>query len=320
MATTWHAFGKILASEADDLLRNSGVNGVFLSPKSTDGGPASNYKVVWTEVDCLQKALTIARAQSMIYGIVRGKSNFGYRVKALKYTQARQTLEPTWEKDNIHYDILIKERYVMTPLPLDVDKAMLQTILDRMQWKAMPLKQLGPSTWMVGAETPPTSDTASFRQELVLITKEMPKQSSKQPDTAVVAAPQAIRKTLDRQLKHAVSWACHGYDGNPVAHSYYGYSNWYLLEYPGDRLIRSYITRAYDIEQVDKEYLPAFSSCYFSKATARFYIHYSCITWDVYPVLPGLEVSHCWYVSFRFGEALHPGPPSKIVGPSSFAI
>ena len=203
MATTWHAFGKILASEADDLLRNSGVNGVFLSPKSTDGGPASNYKVVWTEVDCLQKALTIARTQSMIYGIVRGKSNFGYRVKALEYTQARQTLEPTWEKDNIHYDILIKERYVMTPLPLDVDKAMLQTILDRMQWKAMPLKQLGPSTWMVGAETPPTSDTASFRQELVLITKEMPKQSSKQPDTAVVAAPQAIRKTLDRQLKHA---------------------------------------------------------------------------------------------------------------------
>ena len=90
-----HYLGKILASEADDLLRNSGVNGVFLSPKSTDGGPASNYKVVWTEVDCLQKALTIARAQSMIYGIVRGKSNFGYRVKALEYTQARQTLEPT---------------------------------------------------------------------------------------------------------------------------------------------------------------------------------------------------------------------------------
>ena len=109
----------------------------------------------------------------------------------------------------------------------------------------------------------------------------------------------------------AVSWACHGYDGNPVAHSYYGYSNWYLLEYPGDRLIRSYFTRAYDIEQVDKEYLPAFSSCYFSKATARFCSHYSCITWDVYPVLPGLEVSHCWYVSFRFGEALHPGPPEQ---------
>ena len=143
---------------------------------------------------------TIARSLREVYGLARGKGSFGYRVKTRDYIASREKLDP-WKREELKYNVVVRLRFVLTPLPLDVDKNMLQKIVDQMKWPAVPLRQLGPATWLLGAEQAPPCDTVTFRNQLVLITAEAQRGGPKPKDTAILAAPQGLRRALDRQLR-----------------------------------------------------------------------------------------------------------------------
>ena len=190
MSTT----SKVLNTQLDSFLCSSGTAGIFINPCGNDGEPANDYKVVWTEDMELNKVLAIAKSLQEVFGVVRGRTGFGYRVKTKDYINSRKKLEPGWAREELKYNIITKVKYLMTPLPLDVDKAMLQKILSQMCWAALPLRQKSQSTWLVGAE--------SFWGKLVLVTEENGKSANKGRDTPILAAPNAIRRALDKQIRH----------------------------------------------------------------------------------------------------------------------
>ena len=93
VATSYHAFAKVLAPELSKLLRLSGIGGVFLTPKNeSENGPSPQFRVIWAEGNDLEKALVAARANPAICGVVRGRGNLGWRVCVKDYVRVRATL------------------------------------------------------------------------------------------------------------------------------------------------------------------------------------------------------------------------------------
>ena len=201
-AQTWHCFGKVVADQLPDILMASGNEGIFVNPKLAQGGADNRFKVIWADHDSLAKAQTIAKTHPSIKGLVHGKSSLGFRVQATEYSATRLRLDPSWQKDEIlKYDLVVQFRYLMTPLPLDVDKGMVQEILNQMGWLATPLRQVGPASWLVGAQEEPKSEVMTFRGQMVLLTKETIKDTGKTTHSAALAAPTSLKKSLDRRFK-----------------------------------------------------------------------------------------------------------------------
>ena len=186
-------------------LRQSGVGGVFLTPKNTSGdGPSSNFRIVWGEGNDLEKALIAARANPAVCGVVRGKGNLGWRVQVKEqvkeYARLRAQLQPGWQPNNqLRYDVATSCMYVASPMPVDFDKEAVQAVLTSFAWDAIPLRQLNAHSWLIGSDGPPPKETLTVQGTLVLLREESRKSKSK-PESAVVAAPARFRRALDDHI------------------------------------------------------------------------------------------------------------------------
>ena len=125
----------------------------------------------------------------------------GLPVDVGDYVTVRSRIEPTWSKpEGIRLDIQISTRWVMEPLPMDVDRRILQIVLDHISWVACPIRQLGRTTWLVGAAQPPPQDTVQVREGLVLITEHVGKKPLAEGSSAVLAAPGSVRRAADKTV------------------------------------------------------------------------------------------------------------------------
>ena len=89
----------------------------------------------------------------------------------------------------------------MAPLPAHSDKAAVQKIVNELQRRAVPLKQLSATVWLLGAasdDAPPT-DVFEFAGKPVLITSQATKRVPS-PEQMVLAAPPAFRKSFATDL------------------------------------------------------------------------------------------------------------------------
>ena len=201
-AQTWHAFLKVSAAQVQTLLASSGKGGAFLTPKDAESGTTSgHFRVVWLDTLDIEKAIKLQRLYPELLGVVRGKQSLGLRTRASEYSCVRKKLEPSWNPDGVLTDIVVARRWILTPVPPQVDKKAIQHMLQELGWKATPLKQIAVSTWLVGsgAEDPPPLDTFTFAGTPVLVTE----QKHKKPALAkevVLAAPPASKRALEQHF------------------------------------------------------------------------------------------------------------------------
>ena len=200
-AMSWHCFVKIAKDHMDKVIAQSGKHAIFLTPKcSESSAPSGQYKVIWLGSKDISKALLVQRAHQTAKGVVAGKSSLGLRVVASDYSQIRSKLEPSWKSEGVKTDIAISSRWVISPLPSSADKKTVQTLLDQLKWEAMPLKQIGHGTWLVGAATTTApAETFQLNDKLVLINPAAEKKAGSVQD-ALVAGPSTLRRALNRHL------------------------------------------------------------------------------------------------------------------------
>ena len=207
-ATSFHCFARVLAEDMRMILAQSGVEGIFITPKEEQGLAAGSYRVVWLEFDALDKALALAQTQPNVLGVVKGRGNLGLRVDVDSYISVRQSLDPTWSNDKkLRYSVRVIKKYIMAPVPAATDKGWLQGVLDEFCWSALPLRQMGGQSWLIGAEDAPPHDTITISGAVALITEYQPNKSQKMQNSAVLAAPPSIRKALDKQIQSG-SYSC----------------------------------------------------------------------------------------------------------------
>ena len=203
-ATSFHCFGKALKDDVQLLLTQSGCEGIYITPKAPDGTPDGMYRIVWLETNDRLKATALARSLADVVGVVRGRNNLGLRVLADHYTSTRQFVEPGWENTmKIRYQVRVSSKYVLSPLAAEVDREALQKILDAFSWSALPLRPRGRDAWIVGADQPPPAETIMVAGTLVLIVPLKQTGNQKASDSVVVAAPDSVKKSLDRQISNA---------------------------------------------------------------------------------------------------------------------
>ena len=69
------------------------------------------------------------------------------------------------------------------------------------------MRPKGRDAWIVGADQPPPAETLMVAGTLVLIVPLKQSHGQKTPDSVVVAAPDSIKKSLDRQISSAQQYA-----------------------------------------------------------------------------------------------------------------
>ena len=173
---------------------------MFLTPKE-DGAevPSGLFRIIWLDSLSMEQAVSIHRVHQGLMGIVRGKNTLGIRVKAVDYAAVRKKIDPAWSPDGILTDIVVAKRWKLAPVPPQADKKVLQEVLIKLGWRAVPLKQISAQAWIVGSSNAdlPKTDNFELAGKLVLITEQLARKQLTTQEV-VVAGSSPLRRSFNR--------------------------------------------------------------------------------------------------------------------------
>eukprot|EP00438_Fugacium_kawagutii_P030138 Skav208654 [mRNA] locus=scaffold3489:124784:129395:+ [translate_table: standard] len=161
----------------DDLLRSSGFNRVFATPKLPTGRLSLQYRVVWTSVEPSQAACMAAKVPACL-GLVKGKATLGYRVKLEDYAKAWEALNPGVPVPQKAGGDLV---YKAMGFPFGVTSLMVQKWLETIRWSATPFKALGPTGYLIRAESHAPTGIHLFNGSPILLQFLPEKDNGSQP-------------------------------------------------------------------------------------------------------------------------------------------
>ena len=182
------------------MLRLSGLMGIYVNPKATEGDSLDDWKIIWLPIQVINQG---SRDEAMRqlpkidepYGLVRSKTNFGIRVKQMDFEQFFKIIKPNEQIPSSTYG---KQMFKVTPFPFGCTPAILQTWLVDMKWEAMVVRSLGPQSWLIAAEHSPESAFLTFNGTPLLV-RQLPNKQDRQR-SAVVAGPK-LPKLSDHKDK-----------------------------------------------------------------------------------------------------------------------
>ena len=164
-ATTVQLHCTVVDTKKEQLLRASGLNSLFFTPKTRAGRIDLAFKIVWIEGD-LAQAIGLATQTPHCLGLVRGRSSYGLRFEEERFVEA-------WAK--IHPGITPPPRSIggltfkIEELPFGCTCDMLTSWGSKISWKIVPFKALGPSTWLVRSEQQVPPGLLHFNTTPVLV-------------------------------------------------------------------------------------------------------------------------------------------------------
>ena len=170
-----------------DALRKSGINGVFIIPKTSDGNPDTEWKIIWLPTPikvpgARDEALRVLARVQQPFGIVRNKVSYGIRVREDHFKEAWQIIHP---QQPIPTTIADKTVYKVTPLPFGCPPETIKQWLVHIEWNAVAVRPVGPKSWIIASLDEPPSQFVTFNGNPTLI-RRLPSRESK-PIPAVVA-------------------------------------------------------------------------------------------------------------------------------------
>ncbi|CAL1153122.1 unnamed protein product [Cladocopium goreaui] len=133
------------------LLRISGFNRIYLTPKLADGQIDSAWKVIWIQ-GTSQHIESLSAQIDGAAGLLRSTKSFGLRVEAGSFATAWLRLKPDQEAPDVRQR---KHTFRLQPLPVGTDKDILAKWAAQVQWDIRPLRSIGAKTWLVAAGEPP---------------------------------------------------------------------------------------------------------------------------------------------------------------------
>ena len=189
-ATSIQYHSEVKLVDLRKLLRRSGFNRLFITPKTVHGKPSDQWRVIWLP-QSIQQLEAICLGQACTAGLIRGRKSQGIRVESSHFHEMWEKFHPGTEppKKTPQGDI-----YKIQPLPFGVDREVLQEWADTNSWEMHPIRPLGAKTWLVNAVNPPPREVMFFNSNPLLINKMQPKTN----DTPIglVAGPKSANSVL----------------------------------------------------------------------------------------------------------------------------
>ena len=138
-------------SRFHSLLKRSGFNKIFITPKNEHGRADESWKVIWLDSTVKQiEALTTGLNGTS--GLIRGKKSFGLRVESGAFSAVWDRLKPGIDKPDTRQT---KYLYKLQPLPNGTDAAALIAWSVKADWNIKPIKPMGAKQWVVGSDHAP---------------------------------------------------------------------------------------------------------------------------------------------------------------------
>ena len=190
-ATSVQMHATIKDTKLTQLLKISGFNKVFVTPKDEQGRISQRWKVIWCDGD-VPHLQTLAAATTECLGLIRANNRLGLRYEKSMYDNAWKTIYPG--KD-IPIDVEIRFVYRLEPLPYGTTSANLIEWSTHCGWKIRPIKASGPKAWIVGAESQPADAFMLYNGHPLIVKPLAPRYS--QSNNAVLAGPKPSNFTKE---------------------------------------------------------------------------------------------------------------------------
>eukprot|EP00438_Fugacium_kawagutii_P035058 Skav236665 [mRNA] locus=scaffold338:169296:173474:+ [translate_table: standard] len=164
-ATSIQYHSEIWIKDLKQVLRRSGYNRVFITPKDATGRPSTYWKPIW--VDAPRSSLEARTAtQPGMAGFIRGNRITGVRVETSCYADCWKLLKPDAPLPRLHS---ASRRFKIQPFPFGMDVDIIQEWLDRNQWDAQPVKPAGAKAWIIATDADPPQGILHFNNQPLLI-------------------------------------------------------------------------------------------------------------------------------------------------------
>ena len=136
-------------SDLSGMLKASGHNSIYLTPREWDGSLHADWSVVWVSE-----------------GLVRSRARFGVRFPHQHFDDAFRILRPA---QAIPEKVSVQHLYKISPLPHGATESAIVEWGRGLQWKLKVLKSLGPEQWLIGSADPPPEGWIGFNGTAILI-------------------------------------------------------------------------------------------------------------------------------------------------------
>ena len=163
-----------------EILESSGLNGLFIEPRSLDGRDAvTDFQVLWMHRLTLKEVLHIKQCQPHVLGVARMGSRFGIRVRTENAVSVGALVKPgmvVLASGN-------KMNFEVGPVPFGLDRAALQRMCAKWEWVVRavnPVKTLDGQMgmmWHVQSSSEPPATLFKTQAGDVLVSK-MPEKAS----------------------------------------------------------------------------------------------------------------------------------------------
>ena len=177
------------------LLRISGINGIYTTPKTENKQISNAYQIVWVQMSSVDLIVTASTFDNHC-GIVRNSKYEGRMTKGIRFLKddfqaAFQQLKPGVDVPSL---VTPNFTYKITPVPLGATFDHIQKWLDLQKWKAKPLRSLSSQVWLIAADSKIEEQFAHWNGETLLVKSLLPRQE-RQP--VIVAGTMPRPKTND---------------------------------------------------------------------------------------------------------------------------
>ena len=145
------------------LLRSSGHEGVYVTPRNEQGHIREGWSVISVS-SSKAEAARLALGATQQAGLVRSKDRYGIRVSSDDYDQVFRKLKPEQEP---RAPLAVQKLFKLCPTPAGTPESIRQWTT-ALNWPVKVLKGLGPNQWLIGSSQDPPEGWLAIRGQTVL--------------------------------------------------------------------------------------------------------------------------------------------------------
>ena len=177
-ATSLQFHSRLNRDALQKILRISGVNGIYTTPKTENKQISNAYQIVWVQLSSVDLIVTASTFPNHC-GIVRNSKFEGKMTKGIRFLKADFEAAFQQLKPGVVVPSLITPNYTykITPVPLGATFEHIQKWLDLQQWKAKPLRSLSSQVWLIASDVKIEDQFAQWNGETLLVKPLLPKQN-----------------------------------------------------------------------------------------------------------------------------------------------
>eukprot|EP00434_Breviolum_minutum_P020019 symbB.v1.2.017661.t1/scaffold1378.1/size122548/5 len=203
-AQTIQMHATALENKLDSLLKQSGFNKLYLTPKLQNGDPNPDFRIMWINGD-LPRVTALSTQTAQCLGLVKGRLSKGYglRFKSIDFPDAWKKIFPTTEPPKLPQGNL---KFKIEGLPFGCSHQMLADWANSNNWPLTPFRTLGPQCWLVQTGQAPPPGILMFNSAPLLITQ-LQQKNFKSEKLITGPVPRHTPKTQKDDFGNLDPWA-----------------------------------------------------------------------------------------------------------------